>query len=224
MILPILVIIFTLLFGVGLLIYLKKGENKNSEKDSSKKSAQDFTNVRNIKDGILYTLDGYSISYLKIYPISINLFSEQEIINITKNLTSEFSAEKEMFKFLAISRPVDIAAVTEKYQELIKVGEIKQKELLRKELKVLNDYALSGEIFERQFYLMFWQKTSIQDSELTKKMEVVKERFDSASIKTELIEEKEIIRLCNLFNNPAYVQVDDLSYDLECTIPIMKEA
>ncbi len=65
---------------------------------------------------------------------------------------------------------------------------------------------------ERQFYIMIWEK--YQDgieTDLTKRAMEIISMFESASIKASILKEKDIIRLCNLINNPAFVNLEDVS-------------
>lgn len=38
-------------------------------------------------------------------------------------------------------------------------------------------------------------------------------KFESGNIRWEILKEREIVRLCNLVNNPAYVQAEDAQFE-----------
>ncbi|WP_244971233.1 hypothetical protein [Vallitalea guaymasensis] len=202
MILPVIMLTLCFLGSMGYFFYTKLNhENKNEEN-----TAQDFTNIVDIKDNFLYTKDGYIISYFRIQPISIELLSQREKENMCNMLTAELSSISEPFKFLAISRPVNISGLLEEYSEILHSSKDHiQKELLRKEIYEMNDYALSGEVVERQFYIMLWQKNHEGvESDLIKRTKDFMRRFDSCGINCTLLQDGDIVGLCSLVNNSIY--------------------
>ncbi len=110
----------------------------------------------------------------------------------SNTLTAEFSAIDKIFKFLAISKPVDISPLLSNYQQIYSnTSNLKQKELLRLEMRSISNFALSGEVVERQFYIMIWEK--YQDgieTDLTKRAMEIISMFESASIKASILKEK----------------------------------
>lgn len=206
--LPIFVIIICIVGGGVLYYSIKQSRIKNQMQISqSQMTANDFVNVKDIKDRFLYTRDGQIIAYIKINPISIDLFSDTEKEQICRGLTAELSSIQKPFKFLAVSRPVDITPLINEYTALLgETTDQKQKELLRNEMMVMSNYAVSGEVIERQFYFAIWTRyqEGIEKDFLKECYEFVN-KFDSSNISCDIIEEQEIVRLCNLINNPAYV-------------------
>lgn len=197
-------------------------KNTNKPKESIKEnSVQKFVNVIDIKDKFLYTRDGYIISYIQVPSIDINLLSEREKRNKANTLTAEFSAIDNILKFLAISRPVDISPLLSEYQQIYSsTSNLKQKELLRFEMESITNFAMSGEIVERQFYIMIWEKYQKGiELDLNKRAIEIVSMFESALIKATILAEKDIIRLCNLINNPAFVNLEETS--VEQTIPFI---
>ena len=199
-------------------IFFKK---KNSHTDIEKKdeTVQNFVNVIDIKDKFLYTKDKNVISYIQVPSIDINLLTEREKRNRANTLTAEFSAIDKALKFLAISRPFDISPLLSEYQQIYSnTDDLKQKELLKHEMKSISDFAISGEIVERQFYFMIWERYEKGiEIELNKRALEIVSMFENASVKAHILTEKEIVRLCNLINNPTFVNLEDL--DVEPTIP-----
>ena len=88
----------------------------------------------------------------------MDLYSKAEKHLFIRQLTAELSDILYPFKFLAVSRPVDISPVITEMQSMLKNADDKRKELLRQEILQMSGYALSGEIVERQFYVSFWEK------------------------------------------------------------------
>ncbi len=125
-------------------------------------------------------------------------------------LTAELSSERKMFKFLAVSRPVDISPLINEYTDLLSTTQDqKQKQLLRNEMMVMSNYALSGEVVERQGYIMLWEKFELGiEQELDKRAYEMLGRFEGCNIQCELLKQQEIVKLCNMVNNQRDITCD----------------
>jgi len=210
----IIVILLCVVAGATTFFFMKKNKKINkSELSNAQITANEFINVKDIKDRFLYTRDGQIIVYIKINPISIDLFSDTEKEQMCRALTAELSSTKKPFKFLAVSRPVDISPLISEYTQLLsETNDQKQKELLRNEMMVMSNYAISGEVIERQFYIMLWDKYQEGiEKDLLKEAHEFVSKLENSNISCGIIGEKEIIRLCNLVNNPAYVYLENVS-------------
>ncbi len=76
-------------------------------------------------------------------------------------------------------------------------------------MMVMSNYATSGDVVERQFYIMLWDK--YQDGgekELLKEAREFTGKLENSNIACDILKEKEIVRLCNLINNPAYTYLE----------------
>ena len=215
------IMITCIIAGAATFYMMKYQKGKMQIKSSVKKlSAQDFVNVKDIHDQLLYTRDNQIIAYLKINPISIELFSDDEKKQICSVLTAELSSIQKPFKFLAVSRPVDISPLVNEYTNLLsQTSNQKQKELLRNEIMVMSNYAMSGEVIERQFYIMLWSRyEQVAEREFLKGCQEIVSKFESANISCHIIDEKEIVRLCNLVNNPAYTHMEEMDFESAWTM------
>jgi hypothetical protein len=207
-VLPIIMILLCAIAGAVALFFLKRPmQLKNDQINENQKTAQEFVNVKDIHDRFLYTRDGQIIAYIKIHPISIDLFSDSEKEQISKVLTAELSSVQKPFKFLAVSRPVDITPLVNEYQSLLlETTDQKQKELLRHEIMEISNFATSGEVIERNFFIMIWSRYREGiESDLIKECKEMIQKFESVNIHCDIIKEQEITRLCNSINNPAYI-------------------
>ncbi|RGH23183.1 hypothetical protein DWV34_08620 [Anaerostipes sp. AF04-45] len=153
----------------------------------------------------------------------MDLLSRRERKNFTKSLTAEISSEKEPLKFLAVSRPTDITPLLDQYQELLsKTENTVQRDLLRKETKEISRLTYYNEEVERQFYFCLYEKyEENRDKDLQKRIEEFQAKFEINEVKTKILEEAEIIQLCNLVNNPAVVLLED--EDVEPALPLLQE-
>lgn len=235
----ILAIIFPLVAVVGgaiALAFINKSNAKISEPAPAKSkntrsiknktlqeiTAQEFVNVKDITDKYLYTRDGLVFMYVRIYPISPDLLSRREKRTLTRQLTAEISAEPFKFGFMALSRPVDISPLIKEYSELLtESNDPIQKEILKSEMQAMSNYALSGEVVERQFYIKIWEKYSEgSENDLHKRAFSILGYFTAVSINGEILKEDDIVRLSNLITNPAYVHIE--STNVRAAMPIIE--
>ena len=221
LLLPIIMICVCALLGGGTLIFLKlsakhkKSKNKDKE-ELAQITANEFVNVKDIRGNFLYTRDNLALAYLKIYPISTELFSKNEKRLIAKQLTVSLSSAQYPFQLLAVSRPVDISPLlSELSATLTSSSDVKQKELLKQEIVEMGAFALSGEVVERQFYIKIWDRVS---DGVERKL--LGGYFSDIGIQTEILQQQDIVRLCNLVNNPAYVHLEDSG--INAAIPILE--
>lgn len=103
---------------------------------------QQFINIKDINEKYLYTNEGNIMKFLIIDSISIDLYSKSEKETLIKPLTAELSEVQYPFKFIAVLRPVDISPIISNMQEMIKFSNDSQKELLKKEIIEINNFAL----------------------------------------------------------------------------------
>ena len=221
---PILLLAVTLVGGGIFLLVLKhqKRGNPASGECTAIRTAQEFINVRDVKDKYLYTKDGMVLTFLRVHSISIDLYSKSEKHSLIRQLTAELSDIQYPFKFMAVSRPVDISPLIADMQSMLKDAGDKQKELLRQEILQMSGYALSGEIVERQFYISLWEKYEDGvEKDLFKRAALLAEKFSGNGIGCDVLTEKEIIRLLNLVNNPSYTHLEDTEYS--ASVPTLKE-
>ena len=220
---PIIMLAVTLGGGGMFLLFLKNGRKKPaaSEENAAMQTAQEFINIKDIKDRYLYTRGGMALVFLRIYSISIDLYSKSEKNVLIRQLTAELSDIQYPFKFMAVSRPVDISPLINDLTAMLKNSDEKRKELLRQEILQMSSYALSGEIVERQFYISLWDKYEDGiEKDLYKRAALLAEKFTTNGIGCEVIGEKEIVRLINLVHNPSYVHLEDA--ETAASIPLLR--
>ena len=223
MIFPIVMILVCAALGGGTFLFVKLSANKRTaiQVDGAGQTANEFVNVKDIKGKFLYTRDGLILCYLRISPISIDLFSKTEKGMIINQLTASMSSIQYPFKFIAVSRPVDITPLIAELSETLMNSDPKQKELLKQEIVEMTSFALSGEVVERQFYVVLWDKSCEgAEKELLVKAKEFSINFTDNGVGCELLEQQDIVRLCNLVNNPAYIHIEDTGF--EANMPLLK--
>lgn len=222
MILPIIMICVCALFGSGVLVYMKMAKKiTRKEENPAEITANEFVNVRDISGKFLYTRDNMVLAYLRIIPISIDLLSKSEKQQMVRQLTANLSSVEYPFKLLAVSRPVDISPLLSELSDTFSAcSNAKQKELLKQEMLEMSTFALSGDVVERQFYLQLWDKSGDNaEQDLLQKLKYLEGCFSEVGIRIEILEQQDIVRLCNLVNNPSYVHLEDS--EVTPSIPVL---
>ncbi len=88
------------------------------------------------------------------------------------------------------------------------------KDILKNEIKVVHDLSSSGDVVQRQFYFMLWETYEEGiEADLLKRINDFKNKFVTCRLSGEVLKQQEIVRLCNLINNPAYVHIEDMNAD-----------
>jgi hypothetical protein len=197
-----------------------RGKQRDA-KSGKLQSANEFVNVRDVRGSVLYTKDEQILAFLKIQPLALDLLSPREKEKKIRTFSAEFSSEKKPFKLFSISRPVDISGLSSRLTRLLaKASDAAQKDLLHHEIREISALSLTGEVIERQFYLLLWEHANDEgESALLRRARELENRFASCEIVAELCGQETIIRLLNLFANPNYAHVED--GDSTPTIPIL---
>jgi len=193
--------------------------SKFTKGTTGEKSIHDLINIRDIKDHFLYTNDNKICAYFKVNPISVDLYSQREKKQLCQLLSSQLASEQRPFKFLAVSRPVDISPLISDYSQIWSLTDNSVvKDILSNEMTVMMNFAHSGEVVQRQFYFMLWEEwTTGIERDLLKRVNDFRNKFISCRLTGDVLKQQEIVRLCNLVNNPAYSAVEDM--DFEANIP-----
>ena len=206
-----------------LLLGLFPNKYKSAATTQGELSAQRFLNVKDIRGRVLYTKDGFVFSYVRLQPISVDLLSNGEKKILINNLSSELSTLDKPFKFFCISRPVDISGLIDELMALYSesADEI-QKSLLEEEIKQYKQFSLSGDTIERQFFMVIWDRLA-DDAEyvLNRRSKELVNKLRNCGVTGEVLNEGQIIGLCNLFGNPSYAHIEDA--DISAGIPLLKE-
>jgi len=179
-------------------------------------TANEFVNVRDIKDEILFTKDNYLFIYLKIQPISLDLLSPREQRIKGKEFTAQFSAIRKMYKLFSISRPVDVSFMLDNLKRVqSETNHRYRREVLQHKIMETNRFALSGEILENQFYAIIWEENNKKDAEreLHRSTNEIIARFKACGANVSICKKGDIIRCLNQFANPNYAHMEDDDID-----------
>lgn len=217
-------IIIMVICAAFLCMMMMMSRNSKKKKESGVEvTAQDFMNVRDIIDHVLYTQDGYGISYVRLQPPMSSLWSKREKCMKTNTIVAEASKHQSDWMVDAVSRPMDITYLVNQYRTLRdNTDNPYRKKLLKEEIRELQNKVVAGEAVERQFYLKIWAplKDGVEVELLERARQWVS-TYESIGISASVLSKPDIIRFCNLVHNPAYINVE--SETIETAIPMIRQ-
>lgn len=199
--------------------FLKK--KQESENNIAEATANEFIGVKDIRGSILYTRSNEVFTYIKVQSVSMGLLSGEEKKIFIYTMTNVLSNETKPFRLLAIPRPVDISVLLDEYMDLYNNCTVpEQKELLKKDITQLAEFATSREVIERQFFIILWEKYREDiEGELLKRAKEWTEKLGECGVNAEVLTQDAIMMLCNLFANPSYAHLEDNEY--ETSMPLL---
>lgn len=198
-------------------------KNKRVQQEPKIETANEFMDVADIRQGCLYTKSGYVLSYLRVFPYNIALLNERELKNQTKIITSHFKAETKPFSIFVVPRSVDMDQyldfLEKRYEE--EITDINRKQLLNAMIREATLKVTSGTNFEHQFFLKVWESISENaEAKLRERIREFESYYNSYGNKTSLLDDTEILKLCNLFSN-GIGSINEIYEEMEYT-PISK--
>lgn len=200
------------------------------KQNSQELTANEFVNVKDIHDIFLYTRDNYIFCYLRIYPFNLDLLSEEERRVLTNRLAAAFDGDRKDFVYFTLPRELDL----DKYKNFLKEKRLQEMESLGKKhiidelIRKATDLSSNHENYEHQHAYKIWMETdqyvskSSAESQLRERIARFRDIYNDVQIKCEILAEREIIKLCNLYSNNRSAGYDAIGSTLQPEIPIMR--
>lgn len=208
-------IIAGLIIAISLVVmYVISRQQKNNNPDTQKTSA-DWINVRDITDNEILTTDGMAISLFRIKPINTHLMTTAEKKSYIAKVSGYLSTIQIPYKLLSVPRPFDVQPYVERLEAQKENATDKQRFIIHNEISSLNEIAKSGTIIEKIHYIVFWDKPE----DIAKSRNDFIKSWTDAGIQTTLLNQKELISLCNLIFNPSYTNSEE---DIDTTFPMLE--
>lgn len=182
--------------------------NKNTQ------SLNEFLNIKNIKENYLYTLDEQVISFVKVNPMNIELLSDKELETKMDSSSIEFSNEQYPYKIIVVPRAVDISDYIREQEELRnKLTDDICIEIINNRIISTTEMIENKNIIENEFYIMIFDanKDNIE-IELNKRANNWISRLKNCGLKSEILEERDIILLVKSFTIPEFARTEGTDY------------
>lgn len=195
--------------GIKILKLINKFFKKEEEQ-----SLNEFLNVKNIKESILYTLDGQVIQFIKVEPINIELLTDEELESKMNFSSIEFSEEQQPYKILVIPRAVDISEHIEEQEELKrKIDDDVGIEIINNRIISTTEIVENKNIIENEFYIMIYDSNKDNiENELMKRANNWINRLKNCGYRSNLLYEREIILLIKSFTIPEFARSEGTDY------------
>lgn len=177
-------------------------------KEANNETVRDFVDAADVHGQYLYRKDGYILSYLRVYPFPISLMPKAEKEAKTDVLTACFKADRKDFDYCTLPMEIDMNQykqnIKDKYKQQSNLG---KRNLLNMMMGQVAQIVMNGENYEHYHYVRIWklgsQRTKREVEEaLGERIAEFEKWYTSIGIKCEILQEDEIIRICNLFGNP----------------------
>lgn len=171
-------------------------------------------NIKDIQKGFLYTIDGLVLSYLKVFPKNLKLMSKQDQMLHAQKLSAELVSERKPFKIYLTNRPLDVTAMNDYQANLVDNEKDNQKQfLIQCRKNSLYNLASTGQSLEGEVFIIIWERDSdyVEDT-LNKRINELNLKLTNAGYQTQVLEEKEIIQLCNSYTNPSTAYSEGTDY------------
>lgn len=200
---------------------LKKQQNTMSPEEvivqNRQKTAQQWMPIKDVNRSIVYRKDGLLIGILRVYPINLELLSDNEKKRKIDSLTEELNGEREGFQIFCIGRPVDLNSYLEWLLEKAKMEQnFTRKNVLKGYIQQASEMASSGETVERRFYIIITKDSKVHraEEELINRLNEFNMKLAAAELSSEICQDDEIMDLYSLFANPAQAAFEKSTKDL----------
>lgn len=182
--------------------------NKNTQ------SLNEFLNIKNIKENYLYTLDEQVISFIKVNPMNIELLSDKELEEKMDSSSIEFSNEQYPYKIIVVPRAVDISDYIREQEELRnKLTDDTCIEIINNRIISTTEMIENKNIIENEFYIMIYDSNKDNiEIELNKRANNWVGRLKNCGLKSEILEERDIILLIKSFTIPEFARTEGTDY------------
>lgn len=188
-------------------------------------TANEMTNVRDIRNGLLYRKDNVLVGYMRVYPFNIHLLSREELQQKTDILAASFEGTDVKFVYFSLPREVDLDGYKNFLQDvhMEEIENPERKKIIREMLKQANNLASNGENYEHQHYIRLWTMLgehydeAVQEAELKGTMHDFMEKFAQVKIQLSMLSDIDILKVNNLFANSVQAAYDPSLTDLDYT-------
>lgn len=177
-------------------------------------SLNEFLNIKDIKENYLYTLDEQVISFIKVNPMNIELLSDKELESKMDLSSIEFSNEQYPYKIMVIPRAVDISDYIREQEELKdKLTDDICIEIINNRIISITEMIENKNIIENEFYIMIFESNKNNvEIELNKRANNWINRLKNCGLKSELLEERDIILIIKSFTIPEFARLEGTDY------------
>lgn len=159
-------------------------------------------------------MDNQVIVFIKVNPINIELLSDLELERKMDFEAVEFSNEQYPYKIMVIPRAVDISEHIREQEELKKnLDNDVCIEIINNRIIATTEMVENKNIIENEFYIMLYDNVKDNiENELNKRVNSWINRLSNCELKSEVLEERDIILLIKSFTIPEFARIEGTDY------------
>lgn len=177
----------------------------DTEKEATKKAAQEWIPVEDIRGSFMFMRDNRLVVALRVEAINISLLSSNEKKKIITALHEVINGFQYPMQWLSLGRSVDldgyIAQLERTAQE---THDFTRNKLLKGYIRQAAEMAAGGETLERRFYILLSQPLEkYAEGELLNRARELAGDIQGVGLKAELCSEKQMIDLLFTFFQPV---------------------
>lgn len=174
--------------------------------DPAKKiPTRDFVDAADVKGIYLYRKDGYILCYLRVYPFNLDLLTKEDRRGKTDVLTSEYRDDGKDFDYCTLPREIDL----DKYKQNLKrrykeADTIGKRHIIAMDMEECAELTTNGENYEHYHFIRIWKNGTDRanvERDLKDRITDFHTMYANVGIKTEILQEQDIVKLCNMFGN-----------------------
>lgn len=177
---------------------------KSQENDMS---VRDFIDAADVKGIYLYRKDGYICTYLRMFNFNLDLLKKEEKQGKTDALSASSRDDRRDFDYISLPREVDLdkykQTLLNKHSRELKIG---KRHLLSKMMKQCAQISMGGKDYEHYQCIKIWQladqktRKNVEEA-LGERIKSFEAKYKAVGIDCEILQESEMIKLCNMFGN-----------------------
>lgn len=186
---------------------MKKGTNELP-------ATRDFVEAADAHGIYLYRKDGYVLCYLRIFQYNFDLLSKEEQKAETDKLSAKFRDDRKDFSYFTLPREIDLDG----YKNFLKDNHdqeynLGKRHILANMLMEATRLSTDGNNYEHHHFIRIWKKGPDQikvEEELKERITEFKIRYNESGILAEILDERDITKLCNLFGNSLQASFENV--------------
>ena len=177
-------------------------------------TVKEFMGVKDIRGCFLYRTDDLIIAYLRVYFLNLDLLSDEDRSSKTETLTHMFEGDRKNFVYEAYPREIDLDKYKTELKDRYKaeLNHIGKRHILTMMLNEAVELASNGENFEHVHFIKLWTAAGRnrldREKELKERLNDFQKRYAAVGIRTEILNEQEIIKMCSLYGNAVQAVYD----------------
>lgn len=173
------------------------------DEENAKITANEMINVKDIRNGCLHTNDGWIFTFIEIPGVCMDLYSASEKLDYCHKLSAAVARFRFPYKYFAISSPYSIKHKVTADTEYLKNASGLCRSMLEDDINFVTRLVIDENKIDRRFFIALYSKSE-DEKVILDRVETVIKGFKEANVICEKLADNEVIRMYNLFSNPAY--------------------